>query len=211
MGAAVLVASACASSPSNPGPSAAGASDDFERAALGPNWTHRIGSNAGIVASKDFGALSFGFMSVDWTATEFGADQYSEVVIAATKDPNMLVQVHVRRQTVGSAARYGFHWNPEQTPQVWELKFDGVPTAQTRLLTSVPGAGPVAGDVLRIEARGREISGWRNGQRILVATDNAPDATLTAGGAGITTRTRVGTTVTYPAPVAASWKGGSLP
>ena len=67
------------------------ASDDFERAQLGPNWIQVLGgSNAGIVGGKDFGALSAGFMSVDWIAQQFGADQFSEIVIAASKDPNLI-------------------------------------------------------------------------------------------------------------------------
>ena len=196
---------------SGTGPAAITVTDDFERIDLGPNWTHRIGTNAGIVGGKDFGALSFGFMSVDWTANQFGADQFSEATMAPGKDPNMLVQVHVRRQTVGSAARYGFHYTPEKIPPVWEIKFDGVPTPETRILAEVAGSPPAVGEVIRIEARGREIRAYRNGQLVLSATDNAPDAVLVAGGLGITTRMRQGTSTTYPTPIVASWKGGSLP
>jgi len=130
-------------------------------------------------------------------------------VIALGKDPNMLVQAHVRRQST-TLARYGFHYNPEKTPAVWEIKYDGVPTAQVRILVSVAGAAPVAGDVMRIEARGREISGYLNGQRILVATDDTPSAILSAGGTGITARLMVGTSTTYPVPIVASWRGASL-
>lgn len=185
------------------------ASDDFERATLGANWSTASGSAAGIVAGN-FGALFLGPVSSDWIASSFGADQFSEVVVATGKDPNMLVQPHVRRQS-SSPARYGFHYNLEKTPAVWEIKYDGVPTAEVRILTSTTGPAPVAGDVMRIEARGREISGYLNGQRILVATDNAASAILATGGVGITARLVVGTSTTYPTPIVASWRGGSLP
>jgi hypothetical protein len=160
------------------------------------------------VAGKDFGALSIGFLTVDW-AGRFGADQFSEVVIAATKDVNALVQVHVRRQS-DSFARYGFHYNPEKSPAVWEIKYDGVPTAQTRIIASTTGPALANGDVVRIEVRGRQISGFRNGQLVLVASDDAPNAILATGGTGITSRPKDGTTIPYPAPVAASWRGGTL-
>lgn len=186
------------------------ASDDFERASLGASWSTASGSAAGIVGGQDLGALSTGPLSIDWIATSFAADQFSEVVVAAGKDPNMLVQAHVRRQS-STPARYGFHFNPEKSPAVWEIKYDGVPTPDVRILTSAQGPEPVAGDVLRIEARGREISGYLNGVRILVATDNAANAILAAGRTGITARLKVGTSTTYPTPIVASWKGGSLP
>jgi hypothetical protein len=209
----VLLLAACSSNPSEPvGPTPSGDEvvDDFERSALGPNWTYvPTGSNAGIVGGKDFGMMSAGFMSLDWTGSRFGADQFSEVVIAARKDPNLMVQVHVRRQS--SFARYGFHYNVERTPPAWEIKYDGVPTAQTRILGTSTTSGPAPGDVIRLEARGRVISGYKNGQAIITATDNDPSAVLLAGGTGITARTVLGsTTTTYPAPIAASWRGGSL-
>jgi hypothetical protein len=201
----------CSSATVTPTPTTTTVTDDFERAQLGANWVQVLGgSNAGIVAGKDFGALSAGFMSVDWAAGQFPLDQFSEIVIANGRDPNLMVQVHVRRQS-GSLARYGLHFNLEKTPPVWEIKYDGVPTAQTRILVSLVASGPVAGDVIRIEARGRQISGWRNGQPLLSATDNDATAILATGGTGITSRMATGTTTTYPAPIAASWKGGPLP
>lgn len=206
--AAAWVALAC-SSGVGPGSDASSASDDFERAQLGPSWNTAFGSAAGIIGGKDFGALSPGPVSVDWVPAQFAADQYSEVVVASGKDPNMMVQPHVRRQS-GTLARYGFHHNSEKSPQVWEIKYDGVPTADVRILASLASSAPVAGDVIRIEARGREISGYLNGQRILAATDNAPDAILGTGGTGITARLESGTSTTYPTAIAASWTGGSL-
>ena len=214
------IAAGCGSSPSSPSsplgtpPDSGGtgasdvASDDFERAALGPNWVELFGQSGGIVGGKDFGMLAAGFLTVDWAA-RFGADQFSEAVIAATKPANVLVQVHVRRQS-DSFARYGFHYNPEKTPAVWEIKYDGVPTPDTRILASSTGPALVPGDVIRIEVRGREISGFLNGQRLLVATDLAPNAILGTGGTGITTRLKDGTTTTSPAAVVASWRGGTL-
>lgn len=208
--ATALVCAACSSSGgTGPTTTTLSASDDFERAQLGPNWAQVLGSNSGIVGGKDFGALTAGFMSVDWAAFQFGVDQFSEAVVASGKDANMMVQVHVRRQS-STLARYGFHYNVEKTPKVWEIKYDGVPTADTRIIASLAGTGPTGGDVIRIEARGREIRGYLNGQQVIVATDNATNAILAAGGTGMTTRMAGGTTTTYPAPIVASWKGGSL-
>ena len=210
--AVALASLACSSA--NTGPTVQNsvvASDDFERAQLGPNWIQVLGgSNAGIVGGKDFGALSAGFMSVDWIAQQFGADQFSEIVIAANRDPNLMVQVHVRRQS-GTLARYGLHFNREKNPEIWEIKYDGVPTPETRILISLAAPGPAGGDVMRIEARGRQISGYKNGQLLLSAVDNAANAILLGGGTGMTSRMAAGTTTTYPAPIAASWKGGTLP
>lgn len=141
----------------------------------------------------------------------FDADQYSEIVVADAWRPDLLLQLHLRRQVGASKARYGFHYNAETIPPRWEIKYDGVPTAETRVLassSSVPG--PAGGDILRFEARGRVLGGYLNGQLVLSATDNAPNAILTTGGTGITARPRSGTTPMLPAPAAASWRGGSL-
>lgn len=183
-------------------------SDDFERVQLGPSW-RTSSAAAGIVGARDFGMLTLGSVAADWAASEFSGDQFSEVVVANGKDPNMLLQVHVRRQSTG--ARYGFHYNPERSPAAWEIKYDGVPTEQTRIIASVVAAAPVAGDVIRIEAQGREITGYVNGRRLVTATDNAVSAFVKPGAAGITARPRRGSAPRLPSPIVATWRGGSLP
>jgi hypothetical protein len=186
--------------------------DDFERAELGPNWIDRLaGGVAGIVAGRDLGAMRApGNLSVDWVGASFPADQFGEIVVAAGKDPNLMFQLHVRRQS-GTFVRYGFHYNIERSPAVWELKYDGVPAAETRILGTSTVAGPAAGDVIRFEIRGRVLSGFKNGQPIVTATDNAPSAILTTGAVGISVRPALGTSPRYPTSIAASWKGGPLP
>src|SRR5688572_31735289 len=99
--------------------------DDFERAALGPDWGLASPSCA-IVGQSDLGTTASGCFA-GWTASLFQADQFSEAATALDGDPGMLEQVFVRRRA-SDAARYGFHWNGDPGALRWELKFDGVPT-----------------------------------------------------------------------------------
>lgn len=191
-----------------PPPANGVAVDEFERLQLGPNWRARS-TATGIVGAMDFGALALGPVSADWAGTPLDEDQFSEIVVSAGKDPNMMAQVHVRHQRT-TGARYGFHYNPERSPAVWEIKYDGVPAEQTRILARVAAPAPVAGDVIRIEAKGRGLTGYVNGKRILSATDNSASAVVGAGSAGITARPKRGSVVRYPTPIASTWRGGSL-
>ncbi len=198
------------------------AADDFQRASLGPNWTRYSGSNAEIVNGADLGAptpSTTTLILVGWTASTFGADQFSEGIIADGWPDTMLPQIFVRRRA-GDLARYAFHFNDENAagngianPR-WEIKYDGVPTAQTRLLTTVPTTMPAPGDLLRIEARGTSpviIKGFHNGVEVISATDSAVQRISTSGPAGLVSRLRRGGYTAPPnSPVFASWRGGSL-
>ncbi|MEP7170173.1 MAG: hypothetical protein ABI855_12440, partial [Bacteroidota bacterium] len=148
------------------------ASDDFERHLLGNNWTVYFGGNdVGIVDSSDLGypGNSGYFGLLGWTTNTFQADQYSQIIISPNKNDSMLCQAFVRRRS-SDFARYGFHWN---NIGQWEIKYDGVPTAQTRILASVFAPAPVGGDTIRTEITGMTISGYRNGTLMLTATDTA--------------------------------------
>ena len=79
------------------------------------------------------------------------------------------------RRRASDNARYGFHWNDESTFK-WEIKFDGVPTAQTRIVGSAAGTAPQLGDTLRVEARGNVIKGFHNGVEVVSATDTDQSA-----------------------------------
>jgi len=131
----------------------------------------------------------------------------------------MLTQVYVRRRT-NDLARYGFHFNDENEDGTgianprWEIKYDGVPTAQTRILASVPATMPQPGDTLRIEVRGTSpvlIKGFHNGMEVISATDSAHQRITASGVVGMVSRVRRGGFTAPPnSPVFAGWRGGSL-
>lgn len=195
------------------------AQDDFERASLGGDWIRISGSNAEIVNGSDLGTPTNVWLFVGWTASAFAADQFCEAVIANGRPDTMLTQVYVRRRT-NDLARYGFHFNDENKDGTgignprWEIKYDGVPTSQTRILASVPAAMPQPGDSLRIEVRGTSpvlIRGFHNGVGVISAQDAAHQRITTSGMVGMVSRLRRGGYTAPPnSPVFASWWGGSI-
>lgn len=116
--------------------------DKFERSVgLGSNWTVYFGGSAiTIIADSDIGISNsstlFGIAA--WTGSNFEANQYSEAIISSEKIDSMWAQVFVRRRT-SDAARYAFHWSDRdgKIPGLWDIKYDGVPTPQTRILDSL--------------------------------------------------------------------------
>lgn len=150
------------------------ASDDFERPTLGNQWTIYNG-NPHIVGSSDFGADP-GLNIATWTANTFSADQFSECELSNPLDTTQ-IQVFVRRTS--GAQRYGFVWVDNTYPEcgpAWSntvggviLKLDGAFGAPT--LTCVERPVVVAGDVLRIEARGEFLTGFVNGEQTIQTTD----------------------------------------
>lgn len=180
-------------------------SDDFERASLGPGWRVHLG-NPGIVGGSDLGILSGAFALLSWAAA-VPPDQFSEVQLSPNSD-EVDKGVFVRRRADG--ARYQFHFDTNGTPAEpqphWQIKYDGVPTAQTRILVSnFSTRAPVPGDVLRIEAQGRELRGYLNGKLVL----SAQDAANSAGTAGVALLELGG--VTAPMAIVERWLGGRLP
>lgn len=194
------------------------AADDFERASLGGNWQDQGGGTAAIVNGHDLGTITGTGVAVVWTnSLIFDADQFCEAVLADEKSTNLLTQVFLRRRS-SDGARYGFHFTDEDgaggigNPR-WGIKYDGVPTAQTRNLATVPATMPMPRDTLRIEVRGTSpvlIKGFHNGLEVIVATDTAPDRIPTSGIVGVVSRRRIGSTAPPNSPVFASWRGGSL-
>ncbi len=180
-----------------------GPSDDFERDALGADWTLHVG-NAGIVKG-DLALLAKGLCLASWGSGAFEADQFSEAALSSEPDPMAIQQVFVRRREK-DGARYGFHWNPAEGGR-WEIKLDGVPTKSTRLLATAPSsAGPAAGDRLRLEARGKTLRALHNGAEILKGEDTSSEAITEAGRPGVAFFSR-GTA--FPARIFASWRGGT--
>jgi len=189
------------------------ASDDFERANLGTDWTIYFGSGTiEIVDSSDLGFPSNNnaFGLVGWTATPFAADQYSEIIISANRPDSVLTQAFVRRRN-SDGARYGFHWNAGFGGR-WEIKYDGVPGPQTRLLAYLNGQGPVGGDVLTIRISGMTISGLVNGTMMLQVSDTAfttSNPITTTGVPGIAFVYGSQSPV-FPAAAIEQWNGGDL-
>ncbi len=138
------------------------ASDDFERAQLGPDWTVRFpvpdsDNQVQIIDSTSLGLGpgAQGFFLVNWAADAFAADQYCEANIATDTIAAWAHMVHVRWRSSDNA-RYGFAYNSDAgqaTIGQWIFKYDGVPSAQTRIIASAVGAAPVPGDTIRLVRR----------------------------------------------------------
>jgi hypothetical protein len=185
------------------------ACDDFERASIGSDWTQLSPVNSDIVNSSDLGSPDSGSCTVSWAASAFGADQWSHVVTSRDKPANVLTQVFVRRRPSDNA-RYGFHWNGDPGRSEWQIKYDGVPTAQTRIVASFVSPGPAPGDSLCLEVEGQTLRGYWNGVMVLSANDTAPDAIVGAGPLGVVARPAQTTTVTPPTAIFESWRGGTF-
>lgn len=177
--------------------------DDFQRTNLSP-WTIYYGDvgivNGTLGMRSKIATLPMKAGIVAWSGTLFGPDQFSEGTLGAIIDSNAMFQVFVRRR-VSDLQRYGFHWN--RGNGTWAIKRDGGPAAPT--LVSVPGVGPVAGDVLRVEVRGSVIVGYHNGVPLLTATDGV----LLNGEPGAVLH--ISQVTVFPMPGYASWRAGSLP
>jgi len=186
--------------------------DDFERHVLGPSWT-TYSSPAGIVNQSDLGSATGNWCVGSWTASVFAADQFSEAELSSDIPAAMLTQVFVRRRA-SDLARYGFHWNGDPGNSRWEIKYDGVPSAQTVILASVDAPGPLPGDRIRIEALGTDpvmLRGFHDGVLKLVGIDSSPQRIVATGPAGVVSRPKQGTSPVAPVAIFESWSGGSLP
>lgn len=185
-------------------------SDDFERATLGTNWKS-VAYPSGIINNSDLGLFSGIFGIVYWShVIGMPSDQFSQGEISAGLPSDVFSRGVFVRRNATSKARYQLHFDfngtdADPTPQ-WQLKYDGVPDAHTRLLavSYTPGV-PQAGDLIRIEAQGSKIRGYLNGQLIL----SAMDGVLTGGSPGLSFTT-AGIPISQPEPAFESWQGGSL-
>lgn len=191
--------------------------DDFERSGgLGSNWTIYFGApNVTIIFDSDLGISGGSFGIAAWTGSVFNADQYSEAIISPNKIDSMWAQVFARRRT-SDFARYAFHWSDRDgdTIGVWDIKYDGVPTSQTRFLATLAGPPPLPGDTIRVEVITNPngypvITGYLNGNFILSAVDTA-SVRIMNGEPGMAFRFRIGFPQTYPQQIFEEWRGGSL-
>lgn len=195
------------------------ATDDFERATLGPDWTVIFppapNDQVRIIGGSDLGMGPGpqGFFLVNYTARAFTADQFGEATIPLDVNPQWIHQVYVRSRA-SDRARYGFGYNGDPGQPTfgdWYFKYDGVPSAQTRVFATAPAPmAPRPGDRIRVEIVGYTLRGYWNGTLVLEATDT--DASKIAGGVpGLAARWATGNTATtVDVKVWESWSGGSL-
>src|SRR3989344_3052863 len=205
------------------------ASDDFESGTVsGAKWnvwtcncstttTVRTNSQGG----KDLARISTQWAGLSWIANTFSADQFSEIQLSPDWNPNALIQVYVRRRA-SDVARYAFHYDPENGLNQWQIKYDGVPTPQVRLVaTNNNYPAPKAGGSIRIEVSGSNpptIKGFHkcascsNFTEVASAVDSNASAINIAGPPGVVSRDRadIPANVTYPALLVSRWSGGDL-
>ena len=198
--------------------------DDFENSSLNSNWKIVFG-NVAIVNNSDLGlSAKSGMGLVTWLGSTFNADQFTEAVISADKDPKMLTMVSARWRA-SDGARYGLAYDDDPGDGFWIIKYDGVPTRHTRTVSQLhlsdqgltveefsPTPAPQHGDTLRIEVRGSnpvEIMGFHNGNLVLRAKDTASERII-AGRSSLAYRLAHESVTKYPTPAFGSWTAGSL-
>lgn len=196
--------------------------DNFNRASLGANWTANTGTSD-TVSSTSWGIVTSGTIAVgSWAGTPTPAvDQYAEATIAtgwSAATSKLLLGVNVRRRSSDSA-RYMLSYSNDpgdaDPTTGWVIKYDGVASELTRiLLTNTTLGAPVAGDRLRIEARGSgatvTLKGFLNGILIFEGTDTNADRIVTVGPPGLVARVFVGETITYPQACFTDFAAGTL-
>ena len=172
------------------------ATDNFNRANaanLGANWTAQAGNMQ--VTSNEIGANGASSSTengVYWNADTFGDDQYSQV-IAASVESYAGAGAACRIATNTDDSWYGFY---SDTSYLYFFKmvsgtWTSIDSDSTPASTS---------DVIKIDAEGTTITGYRNGSSQATNTDSA----LASGAAGVTSwGDGVGTTVD-------DWEGGNL-
>jgi hypothetical protein len=192
--------------------------DDFERAALGSDWTIVYpqtppNDQGPIIGGSRAWTRAGGFFLVTYTARPFPPDQPGEATIPTDVDARGSIRSTVRWRE-SDWARYGFGYNgdPGQPGyRTWYFKYDGVASAQTRVFATAPAPmSPQPGDRLRVEIVGYTLKGFWNGTLVLEGTDTDP--TKIGGGApGLAARWATGNiSTTAPVKVWESWSGGSL-
>lgn len=166
--------------------------DDFNRSALGTSWAPNQG-NLTILNGTVVSSSSAGPAAIRWVGQTFSADQFSEIVIASTSTGNDIGPSARNHQT--GVATYYYYRCDNGRHRLGKV-LSGVVTE----LASVVG-GCVSNDVLRLEARGTQLSAIRNG---VVHLGPLTDASISQGSPGVA-GWGSGTQ-----PGGDNWKGGNL-
>lgn len=149
-------------------------SDNFNRAALGANWTITSGNFSMPGSTAAMANALGGHSGAFWNADTFAADQYAEIVISnASYDGYMGVEVRVN--TGGADTRYFYHGSLFE--QTLGKLVAGVYT-QLGNTTVNPFAN---GDVIRLEVSGTTLTAKQNG----VVRFSVTDASIGSGQTGI--------------------------
>jgi hypothetical protein len=169
------------------------ATDNFNRASLGANWTAISGSSYEISASTVVRLLSGGNQPARWNANTFNADQYAQIVF--TSPGTGAFGVSCRIDTGGADTHYSFY-SYSGTGGRWLFK--RVAGAQTVLASDALGS--VNGDVLRLEIVGTQVTAKINGTILFQITDSS----IASGAAGMVGGGTVQTTQ------GDNWEGGNM-
>jgi hypothetical protein len=153
------------------------ASDNFNRASLGSNWTTITGSNdIGISSNAAVGTVNGQTSSAYWNADTFAADQYCEVTLSLF--PNITWMGPMVRMS--TSANNGYSAQAERSGST-TLKLYRTDAGSTTQIGSTYTGSVVQGDVIRIEVEGDTITLKQNGTTRVTATDS----TYTTGQAGL--------------------------
>ena len=187
------------------------ATDDFNRASIGSNWTgtNQLENEITIYSStKCTGATantSSNRMHGYWSGTgTFSDDQYSQIVVTGVSEitASYSVGVGVRNSTDTGANRDGY-W--------FEFQEDSGTAKTTRILKVVNGSVTqlstttinwADGDTMRLDIIGSDLKAYRNDT--LISALNVTDTALTTGKPGITGSGG------SSGPWADSWVGGDV-
>ena len=154
------------------------ATDNFNRASLGANWTALYGGPFGIFSSDDvYNTDGFAIGAIFWNPDTFSANQYAQLVLTA---------LGFDIGAIGPAVRCGetdnsYNWkgddvpNPDPDRELTKV----VAGTQTRLAsdTTAPGLN----SLFRLEVSGSSLTAKDDGLTIFTATDTA----IASGSAGI--------------------------
>jgi len=170
----------------------ADATDDFERASLGANWTVSLGAVT-IVGSSDVRGNSAGADSLTrWNANTFNGDHYSEVVVTTGDDDGGGPAV---RHQSGAVTCYAWMM---PTTDIWTM-YEITAGSYAVLGANYSIAGSTnTGTTARLSVTGSTLTPSIDGGAQATRTD----ASITGGGPGIGF---FATTVSFE-----SWLGGPI-
>jgi hypothetical protein len=187
--------------------------DTFDRTSLGSEWVAMNGSLPQIFSNSYLGTSNNDVWLFVRRVDALPAAQFAEIAVAPGKPDSMLVQAYVR-QRLSDDARYGFHYNGDPGSSRWEIKYDGVPSAETRVLAAVDGDAPAPGDTLRLRVSGLApvlLSAYVDDRLVLEAADTS-SSRISGGPVGtVGRRTKDGPFISGDIPIVDTFSAGSCP
>jgi len=159
------------------------ASDDFERAALGANWSTISGEFAWFITGSSDATANGSDSSSNYSAIDWPDDQWAEATFSAIPIP----------ASAGAGAGVATRCDPTNSARTYYRHLAGANGANDSCIGKLVGGsytqlalasnqGWVNGDVVRGEAQGTDIRLLRNGTQVLSASDSA----IAGGDPGLT-------------------------